>query len=181
MKTLVKALAIVCMAAVPAQASFFSPGTPNGWDFNQPMTETSLGSGIWEYSWAGRPANGRETFDILSVAGNWDSKVHPAGNQWAYSNGGGSGKIILDENTYNDGWLPASNRVKVEFEPNANWTAAGSFQSQVGGGDWDNANGATAMTNMGGGIFKFEATLSPGTYARGGYAGIHAAGHEARR
>lgn len=165
MKTLLSALAVVVLIAAPAHADFFSPGTPNGWDFNVGMTETFAGSGIWEYSWTGQAANNRELFDILSEGGNWDSKVHPAGNQWAYSDGSGAGTLILDTNTYNDGWLPDTNRVKVTNEPNTNWTAAGSFQSQVAGGDWDNTNAATAMTDQGGGIFKFEATLAPGDYA----------------
>lgn len=165
MKTLVQALAVIVLIAAPAQADFYSPGTPNGWDFNHAMTETSLGSGIWEYSWSGQTPGNRETFDILSQGGNWDSKVHPSGNQWAYSDGTGAGKLTLDTNTYNDGWLPDTNRVKVAYEPNTAWVAAGNFQSQVGGGDWDNANGATLMSNMGGGLFKFEATLSPGAYS----------------
>ncbi|HPF39984.1 MAG TPA: PEP-CTERM sorting domain-containing protein [Phycisphaerae bacterium] len=165
MKTFVKALAIVVLIAAPAHADFFSPGTPNGWDFNLAMTETFAGSGIWEYSWTGQAANNFETFDILSEGGNWDSKVHPAGNQWAVSDGSGAGTISLDTNTYADGWLPDTNRVKVAAEPNTAWVAAGNFQPQLGAGDWDNASAITAMSDQGGGIFLFEATLVPGNYS----------------
>ncbi|MCB9853616.1 MAG: PEP-CTERM sorting domain-containing protein [Phycisphaerales bacterium] len=165
MKTFVKALAIVMLIAAPAHADFWCPGTTNGWDVNgNAMTETFGGSGIWDYSWTGTP-NNRELFDIISLPGNWDSKVHPAGNQWAYGDGTGSNTLTLDTNTYADGWLPDTNRVKVAFEPNTSWTATGSFQSQVGGSDWDNGNINTPMADQGGGIFKFEATLAPGNYA----------------
>jgi hypothetical protein len=153
----------VLLLTLSARGDFFSPGIPNGWDFNTPMTETFGGSGIWEYTWTGTLDN-PTTFDILSEAGNWDSKVHPAGNQWVTPDGSGGNTLILDTNAVGDGWFPDVNRVKVVSESVTTWTAVGDWQNQIGGGDWDNANVNTAMGDLGGGIFGFTATLAPGTY-----------------
>ena len=157
------AVLAVVVGTLPAAGDFYSPGIPNGWDFNTPMTETSLGSGIWEYTWTGTGDN-PTTFDILSEAGNWDSKVYSAGNQWVTPDGSGGNTLILDTNSAGDGWFPDANRVKVVSESVTTWTAVGDWQNQVGGGDWDNANPNTAMSDLGGGIFGFTATLAPGTY-----------------
>lgn len=151
----------VLLPSLPAMGDFYSPGNINGWDATTPMTETSLGSGIWEYSWSG--SSTPEIFDILSVSGDWDSKVYTSGNQWVTPDAAGN-TLILDVNTYADGWFPVANRVGVASESATAWTAVGDWQNQVGGGDWDNANPNTAMSDLGGGIFGFTATLSPGTY-----------------
>ena len=149
--------------AMPSMAQFYSPGDPNGFDPNTPMTETFGGSGIWEYTWTGTP-NDATLFDILSVAGDWNSKVHSAGNQWVTPDGNGGNTLSLDNNTYADGWFPVQNRVGVASELDTSWTAVGDWQNQVGGGDWDFANPNTLMSDLGGGIFGFTATLNPGTY-----------------
>jgi hypothetical protein len=162
LKLAVSGLAMFAMA-VPSMGQFYSPGTPNGWDPNTPMTETFGGSGIWEYSWSSTTSS-PELFDILSVAGDWGSKVHGSGNQWVTPDGSGGNTISLDVNAYGDGWYPINNRVGVATELATSWTAVGDWQNQVGGGDWDNANANTLMSDLGGGIFGFTATLSPGNY-----------------
>ena len=71
-----------------------------------------------------------------------------------------------DPGSYNhESRIPTPNidRLGLSTDPGA-WTAVGNWQSQVGGGDWDNANGSTAMTPLGGGIYQFSAVLAPGTY-----------------
>ena len=156
-------LAVFGLAA-STLADFYSPGEPNGWDPTTPMTETSLGSGIWEYSWTGFADAPPTLFDILSVSGDWNSKVHPSGNQWVTPDGSNGNTLTLDTNASGDGWFPVANRVKVASESITTWTAVGDWQNQVGGGDWDNANANTAMSDLGGGIFGFTATLAPGTY-----------------
>jgi len=157
MKKLV-VLVVVGLVATPAYADYFSPGTPNGWDPNFAMTETGAGSGIWEYTWADATPGARELFDILTIAGDWDSKLHSAGNQWAYSDGAGGGTLRLDTNEILDGWFPTTNRVQVDHEPNTNWGVVGDLQDELGGTDWDLGT-ALAMTDMGGGIYKYEADL----------------------
>jgi hypothetical protein len=151
----------VLLPTLPAMGDFFSPGNINGWDATTPMVETSSGSGIWEYSWTG--SSSPEIFDILATSGDWDSKVWLSGNQWVTPDAAGN-TLILDANTYSDGWFPAANRVGVASESATSWTAVGDWQSQIGGADWDNANANTAMSDLGGGIYGFSATLSPGTY-----------------
>lgn len=158
MRTVIALLAVTLMAA-PAMADFFSPGEPNGWDNTTPMTETFGGSGIWEYTWTGFSDPGAPTcFDILSESGNWDSKVHPAGNQWVSQDENDGNTLILDANTYSDGWYPDTNRVGVLFESIVDWTAVGSWQDQVGGNNWDPGNPNTVMQPQGGGIYMFETT-----------------------
>lgn len=153
-------IALLCTS--PVMGDFFSPGTPNGFDFTTPMTD--MGGGIWEYSWTGT-SDDPTLFDILSESGNWDSKVHPAGNQWVTPDLNGGNTLTLDTNTYGDGWFPEVNRVYVASESRLNWTAVGDWQNQFGGGDWDNANANTAMSDEGGGIYSLTGTLTPGDYA----------------
>lgn len=167
MKTFVKALAIVALCAAPAHADFFSPGGFNGWDGAAPMVETFGGSGIWEYSYTGATANAREQFVLLDTANDYSdgSKVYLAGDQWLHSDANGDNLITLDTNTYADGWEPTTNRVSVAYESETNWVATGNFQIAAGNGsDWDNASAVTAMTDQGGGLFKYEGALAPGTY-----------------
>ena len=164
-RLLLASLPILALLAAPATADYFSPGEPNGWNNTTAMTETS--SGVWEYTWTGfddtfEPE--RTCFDILSESGNWDSKVHGAGNQWTSLDGSGGNTLILDTNLYADGWYPDTNRVGVAYESVTTWTAVGDWQAQIGGGDWDNANASTAMSDMGGGIYMFEGTLAAGWY-----------------
>lgn len=163
MKRLV-ALAAVLLVAAPALADFASPGEPNSWDFNTLMTD--MGGGIWQYSWTGFTDTTPPTtlFDVLSVPGDWDSKVHPAGNQWVHQDLSDGNTLTLDTNTYADGWYPDTNRIGVDYEDATSWVAVGDFQDEVGGADWDNASAITAMSAMGGGIYMYEATLPPGTY-----------------
>jgi hypothetical protein len=169
MKKVAAALAVsglvLLTSTLSSKGQFYSPGTPNAWDFNTPMIETSSGSGIWDYTWTGTTGT-PELFDILAQAGNWDSKVHPSGNQWVTPDPGlgGGNTLTLDVNTYSDGWFPVNNRVKVASELTTAWTAVGDWQAQIGGGDWDFSNPNTVMSDLGGGIFGFTATLNPGTY-----------------
>ena len=156
-------LGIFC-CTISARGDFFSPGVPNGWDPTTPMTETAPGSGIWEYAWTGTPDD-PTLFDILSVSGDWNSKVHPSGNQWVTPDGSGGNTLILDTNSAGDGWFPDVNRVQVASESVTTWTAVGDWQDENGGsGDWNNADPLTSMTDMGGGIYSFMSTLPAGTY-----------------
>ena len=162
MKKFVAAM-IVTALTVPAMGNF-SPGEPNGWDNTTPMIETSMGSGIWEYTWTGVPDADTAKFDILSVSGDWNSKVYSSGNQWVTPDALDGNTLIYDTNSAGDGWTPDANRVKVATELNTSWTAVGDWQDQVGGGMWDNANPSTAMASVSGSIYRLVATLAPGSY-----------------
>ena len=72
------------------------------------------------------------------------------------TDGSGNITITYDANTYADGWSPTSQRIGLSVDPGS-WTAAGNFQG------WDNANPATAMTAMGGGIYTYQVT-TPGSW-----------------
>lgn len=165
MKQAVAILASVALMATPALADFYIPGTFNGWDNTTPMTETSAGSGVWEYGVPAQNPGDNLLMDILSVSGDWNSKVHPSGNQWAKADAAGTNTITLDTNAAGDGWYPDAMRVGVAFEPATTWTAVGDWQDQVaGGGQWDFSHPGTAMNDMGGGIYMYEATLNPGIW-----------------
>ena len=162
----------VALIAAPAMAQFYSPGEPNGWNNTLAMTETFAGSGIWEYSFLGAdtdtdpPTPEKTRFDILSEAGNWDSKVHPAGNQWTcYAD---DNTLSLDTNTYADGWFPETNRVGVAVENYTTWTAVGNFQDgtpDYDPGDYINDDPATLMAPQGGGIYMYQTpALEAGWY-----------------
>jgi len=153
----------VGMLAVPAWA-ISNPhvaGSMQGWDPGaDPMTETAPGSGIYTKTFTGLTANNREEFKITD--GTWDNSI-PGPNSWLFTDGVGDVTITYDSNTYADGWSPNVDRLGLSTDPGA-WTAVGDWQSQVGGGDWDNANPNTAMAPQGGGIYMLQATLAPGSY-----------------
>lgn len=67
----------------------------------------------------------------------------------------GSVTITFDTNVYADGWVNTTNRIGVDEEPGA-WTAVGDWQG------WWNANPATALAPLGGGIYFFEQDIAPG-------------------
>lgn len=168
MRKLVLVLAVALMAT-PALGDYASPGEPNGWDANTLMTD--MGGGIWEYTFTGfedtfEPE--RTCFDILSIPGDFESKVHPSGNQWVSLDGDGGNTLSLDTNTYADGWYPVTNRVGVAFEAYDSWTAVGDWQDgtpDYDEGDWVNNDPNTLMQPQGGGIYMFESDpLEAGWY-----------------
>ena len=131
-------------------------GDMNGWDHSGVMTETALGSDIWEISYTDLTPNTRLGFKVTD--GTWDNSV-PGPNSWLYTDGAGAITITYDGNTYADGWSPNIDRIGLSTDGNGGgWTVAGDFQG------WNNANPATAMTPMGGGIYTFATVLVPGTY-----------------
>jgi hypothetical protein len=90
---------------------------------------------------------------------DWPASYPGSGNSWLDTTVDGEWvTITFDTNTYADGWLPETNIIGVSTEPGA-WTAVGDWQG------WDNANPATAMTALGGGIYEFTTSIaSPGAY-----------------
>jgi hypothetical protein len=156
--------AVLALVAAPAWAAILTPhvaGDFQGWDPGaNPMIETFPGSGIWAASFTGLGAGARHEFKITD--GTWNNSF-PGPNSWLYADGSGGVTIWYDINTYADGWSPTTERLALSTDPGT-WTAVGDWQHFVGGGDWDNANPATAMAPQGGGIYKLQATLPPGNY-----------------
>ena len=90
--------------------------------------------------------------------GDWNWSTPGSGNSWLYTDSSGSVTITYDANTYNDGWVSATGRIGVNVDPGT-WTAVGDWQG------WNNANSATAMTSIGGGIYELQYDIAtPGSY-----------------
>lgn len=154
--------AIVCTLSASAQITNYVTGEFNGWNAaGNVMTETSPGSGIWQVSLT-LTNTGRYEFKITTGtwATNWPTS---GGNSWLYTDISSNVTVTFDTNIYADGYLSPSNRIGVSVDPGT-WTAVGDWQSQVSPGNWNNAEPLTAMTSVGGGIYKFQATLVQGTY-----------------
>ncbi len=159
-------LLVLGMMACPAWAGTIATpyvaGSHQGWNpGSDPMTETFAGSDVWQKSYAGLTPGGRYEYKVTN--GTWDQNLPAPGNSWFYADGAGNITITYDGNTYADGWSPTLDRFGLSTDPGT-WTAVGDWQSQVGGGNWDNANPFTSMTSLGGGIYDFIATLTPGNY-----------------
>ncbi len=154
MKKLLIALLTAGALAQPALADYYLAGDFNGWTANgNLMTETFSGSGIWQASL--NMGTGRHEFKVTQ--GDWGWNVPGSGNSWLYTDGSGNVTVTYDANTYSDGWVPASGRIGVNVDPGA-WTAVGDWQG------WNNADPATAMTYMGGGIYQLGYYFTAGTY-----------------
>jgi hypothetical protein len=156
MKKLLLAIVASAALALPSQAAapYYIAGDFNGWNSaGNLMTETFSGSGIWQVGL--NMGTGRHEFKVTD--GTWGWNVPGSGNSWLTTDGSGNVTITYDANTYSDGWSPASGRIGVNVDPGT-WTAAGDWQG------WNNANPATAMTSIGGGIYQYSTYLAVGTY-----------------
>lgn len=129
-------------------------GDFQGWDpAANPMTD--MGGGVFELTFSGLTPGARQEFKITD--GSWDNTT-PGSNSWLVVPDSGEVTITYNQNEVLDGWAPAIDRIAVSPDIE-NWVAAGSFQG------WDNANAATAMTPMGGGMYMYNTgALGDGTY-----------------
>jgi len=146
-------------------------GDFQGWNpTSDPMTETFPGSNIWVRSYAGLVPGSPHQFKITNGL-PWSDPLHrnfPPANSWVFADAQGTITITYDANVYGDGWAPNINRLPLpaSMVPTT-WNAPGSYQSQIGGNNWDPNNPNTVMveTPPGSGIYKFEGSgLTPGTY-----------------
>ncbi len=151
------ALLVVATMAMPAAADYYLTGFGGNWAADAiAMTETSLGSGVWEAQVTTTP--GRQEFKVTDGTWDWSS---PGPNSWVISDDG-SFTVTFDSNISVDGWAPDVNRIGIDENP-ATWTAVGDFQTEVGAtADWANAEPLTAMSDMGGGKYMFDAAGLPG-------------------
>lgn len=139
-----------------AAAAVYIPGNFNGWNNNGP-TMTEAPAGVHSYAIPTQGANSFQPFALLSIGGDWGSKIIPSGDQWVTTNGAGDVTIGFDSNPSIDGWLPTANRVSTS-NPETAWTAVGDWQG------WNNANPLTAMTLVSGSIYSYTTTIAPGSY-----------------
>lgn len=146
-----------CVVALGLQAqSYFIAGDFNGWNAaGNAMTETSLGSGVWQVTL--NMSTGRHEFKVTQ--GSWGTDVPTTGNSWLYTDGSGNVTLTFDANTHADSWAPAGGRIGVNVDPGA-WTAVGDWQG------WVNNNVATAMTSIGGGVYELSYLIgTAGSYS----------------
>lgn len=165
MKKLFAWLPVLGLLVAPAVADYYVAGDFNvAWDpanAGYQMTETFAGSGIWELNLAGEVA-GRHEFKVTDGTWGWTQPGGP--NSWLYTDDGNI-KITFDENDYaGDIWSPTQYRLGLDEAPAAGFTAVGNWQTAAGGSDWTNNDPVTAMTDMGGGLFKYETTLPAGAW-----------------
>jgi hypothetical protein len=153
-------LAVVAAAAavLPALAQntpFYIAGDFNGWNASGDLM-TQISPGIWQATIP--DVGGRHEFKVTEGDWNWSFPASSSGNSWFYGDANGNITITYDVNTYSDGWSAASGRIGVSVDPGT-WTAVGDWEG------WNNANPATQMTAIGGGIYDLSyAIATPGTY-----------------
>jgi hypothetical protein len=89
-------------------------------------------------------------------------------NNWFLTDGAGTTTLSIDTNTYDDGFLPATNRVASSTDATefAAFYATGDWMNEAGGaGDWDAADPNFEMSDQGGGLYSIDVTISdPGAY-----------------
>jgi hypothetical protein len=145
---------LLALVATPAFGVYYVAGDFNGWNAaGNAMTD--MGGGIWQVDLTGIGA-GRHEFKV--TIGDWSQNWPGSGNSWLLTDAAGNVSVTWDANaTHGDGWLSDGYRIGVNVDPGT-WTAVGDWQG------WNNANPATAMVAQGGGIYKYQQTLAPGTY-----------------
>jgi glycosidase/fibronectin type 3 domain-containing protein len=146
----------------PPPPEWYARSDFNGWDTTDPMYDDGTngdavaGDGIFSAQVTTATA-GRHEFKIATE--DWSASFPGSGNSWLETTTADETvTITFDTNTHADGWLPETNIIGVSIEPGT-WTAVGDWQG------WDNANPATAMTALGGGVYGLITSIaSPGTY-----------------
>ena len=149
------AVALTGAIATAAQAggTWNIAGEFQGWDNAAPAwgMADSGGNDIFELVVTLPTADPHLEYKSVET-GNWGNAFPGSGNDWVNVPADNTQvTFTLDTNTYADGWLPAENRHYTSTQSLlTNWTAVGSFQG------WDNANAATLMSDLGGGIYSVD-------------------------
>jgi hypothetical protein len=145
-------IAAIAAMAMPAVADYYIAGDFNGWDAAGNIM-TDLGGGIYQATIGN--VGGRHEFKV--TIGDWSQNWPGSGNSWFFGDLDGNITITFNDNDIQDGWRGNWGRIGLSTDPGT-WTAVGDWQG------WDNANAATAMAPLGGGIYTCQATLAPGWY-----------------
>lgn len=151
------AILLMCMVSGIVMADFavtpYVAGDFNGWDAGaNPMIDNL--DGTYSLSITGLEGGQRQEFKITD--GTWASN-YPGPNSWYYADASGNITITFNTNVVSDGWQPEQYRLGLSTDPGT-WTVAGDFNG------WNNADPATAMASLGGGIYMYSQTLTAGTY-----------------
>jgi hypothetical protein len=178
------ALAVIVLGAPACYAGLAVPGDyqiANGgagnWDPPNAPVMTDLTGGLFELPLTGLTASTRFLFKVLDDGGTppaaWsDPEVPDNGpgspNNWFQTDAGGAATIMLDRNTYSDGYLPTKDRITVSTDSTElpNLFATGSWMNEAGGtADWVNNDPLFQLVDQGGGLWTADVTIStPGTY-----------------
>ena len=176
---------IACCATPAAWADLAVPGnyqTAGGygsdWSPNNAPLMNDLTGGLFDLSLTGLAASTRYNFKIVDDEGTpppaWgDPEVPNNGpgspDNWFLTDAGGAATIMLDRNTYSDGFLPDTDRIVVSTDSTefSSFFAVGDWMDEAGGaGDWNPADPMFAMTAQGGGLWSVDVTISAiGSYS----------------
>ncbi|MBN1640470.1 MAG: alpha-amylase [Anaerolineae bacterium] len=163
---LILALALSLLAAflpaASASAVWYARGDFNGWGTTDPMLDdgtggdAAAGDGIYTAQIT-IAAAGRYEFKVATDS--WSPSYPGSGNSWFVTSASDEVVILtFDTNVYADGWLPEMHAIGASPDPGA-WTAVGDWQG------WNNADPATAMASLGGGLYELTLPIAaPGTY-----------------
>jgi hypothetical protein len=178
------AAVIACCAPSASWADLAVPGgyqTAGGygsdWTPGNAPLMNDLTGGLWDLPLAGLAASTRYNFKIVDDEGTpppaWgDPEVPNNGggspDNWFWTGAGGDATIMLDRNTYGDGFLPATDRIVVSTDSTqfSSFFAVGDWMIEAGGGgNWNPADPMFAMTAQGGGLWSIGISIStPGSY-----------------
>lgn len=142
--------------------SWYARGDFNGWGLDNPMVDdgthgdAAAGDGVYTAQVIIDTA-GRYEFKVATD--DWSTDYPGSGNSWLETTTADETvTITFDTNVHDDGWLPTTNIIGVSTDPGA-WTAVGDWQG------WNNANPATTMAPLGGGLYEFSTAVSnPGSH-----------------
>lgn len=185
--SLTLALSVALLGTTATYAALGVPGQqqnglddgdgPGDWDPpNAPtMTETPASSGIYSLAVSSIDPNALYKFKILDDEGsppfdwNTSTQLTPT-NSWFLTGSTGAATISIDTNTYDDGYLPTTNRVTSSTDATElpGVFGVGDWMEEAGGaGDWDPGDLMFQMTEdpNASGLFSLDVTIStPGAY-----------------
>src|SRR5208283_603470 len=148
--------AFVSILSANAQ-TYYVAGDFNSWSATGNVM-TQITAGVWQASLTGLSVGYHEfkitngSFTTGTTTNDW-----PPYNSWLYTASNGNVTVTFNSNTVSDGWYGAFGRIGENVDPGT-WTAVGNWQN------WNTTNPATAMTSIGGGVYKLSTNLPPGAY-----------------
>ena len=192
--SLAAALGIVLLGSSVCGAALWMPGNFQDqgyggvdWTPGKAPMLTDAGGGLHNVSLTGLTAATNYNFKLLDDGGTappaWgDPEVPNNGggspDNWFRTDAGGSVTINVNRNTFNDGLLPATDRITVNTDLTAFTTfyATGNWMIEAGGTtNFAPADPAFTMTHEGGGLYSIDLTIgTPGSYQYKATAGSFA-------
>jgi hypothetical protein len=185
--TCAAALGVVILSASVSLAGLAVPGgyqIANGggadWDPPTAPVMTDLTGGLYELpltGLTGAVSLTRFNFKVLDDGGSppaaWGDPEVPdngagSSDNWFVTDANGDATIMVDRNTYDDGFLPATDRITVSTDSTefSNYYATGNWMDEAGGAmDWNAGDPLFELVDQGAGLWSVDATIStPGNY-----------------